>query len=148
MIVKSTKNQSSNLPKDLQGYAFGQDESTTLPLTLEKQYVVSGIRTIDDNRFFLIIPDSGELKAHPWWYPAVLFEVIDESIPEDWVYGGVSGDTFNSFPELANDTTGRFESNLEDGEEQEVSIFLSYYKKYAEAHGLWYTDGKTTEKSQ
>lgn len=146
MLVSNISNNTSSIPDHLQNYAFGQDETGVVPLTPDKKYVVSGVRVVDDNRFYLVIPDSGELKGHPWWYPASLFEVIDGSIPSDWVEGGIEGDTLHTFPELANDTSGQFESSLEDGEDREIAIFLGYYEKYAKAHGLWYADSKTLAK--
>lgn len=143
MLVKNTKNQSTDLPDHLRDYAFGQNESGVLPLTPDKKYVVSGVRTVDGNRFYLVIPDTGELKGYPWWYPASLFEIVDESIPSDWVEGGVEGDSFHTFLELASDTSGQFESNLEDGDDEEIAVFLSYYEKYAKAYGMGYADLKT-----
>ena len=145
MIVIAKKRRQKDLPTELQHYAFSQDKQHNLPLTIDKKYVVAGIRETLNNKFYLIIPDDGELKGYPWWFPSSLFKVVDKSMPPDWKKGGVEGDVLLTFPELALDKTGLFESNLEDGEDREVSVFLKYYETYARSHGLWYVDGKLVE---
>lgn len=65
-----------------------------------------------------------------------LFSIVDESIPDDWVRGGVEGDKIHTFPELSKDpTNGSFESNLEDGDATEIAIFKKYYEKYNNFYG-------------
>ncbi len=144
MIVKASRNKKVDIPLDIRNYAFGGD-GKQIPLTVGKRYVVSGIREMLGHEFFLIIPDDNELSGRPWWYPSELFEVTDDFKPEDWVKNDFPEVIYETFPELANDATGNFENNLEDGEQQEMSVFLSYYEKYARHHGLWYVDGKPAD---
>jgi hypothetical protein len=142
MVIKCINNDISFMPYELRGYAFGQNIDGRLPLTIDKKYVVSGLKIIGNNKFYLIIPDSGELKCHPWWYHETLFSIIDKSEPENWLTIKQDNLTYIGFPELTNDLDGKFYNALEDGEESAVNVFMWYYKDYAKSHGLWYADGK------
>lgn len=88
MLVACKRNTILGLPEELRNFAFGQDEQGLLPLTIGKKYVVSACQRVKGDTFFLIIPDNGELRTHPWWYPMELFEVTDASVPEDWLLEG------------------------------------------------------------
>lgn len=136
MLVIADKNDQSDLPDDISKYAFGQDESGRLPLTIGKKYVVSGVRHVMSEDFYLILADDGELKGNPWWHSASLFSVVDAQAPDGWVRGGTEEDSFYTFPELALDQTGEFENNLEDGESVERGIFLGYYREYVSKYEI------------
>lgn len=140
MIVKCKYNIRSKLPPKYRQYAFGGDDSI-LPVTLEKRYVVVGIETIDNDEFVLIIDDDNEITGTPWWHYKGLFQVIDESRPDDWKLIKSDSHSIETFPDLA-DNKNNFYSNLQDGEQYELKIFLKHYEKYARHHGLWYVDGK------
>ena len=135
MIVKAKYNHIKDLPLELQHFAYHQEAgSDLLPLTIGKQYVVAGIRKIENTMSYLIVADYGELRATPWWYPEHLFVVVDSNKPSGWVESGdPNGDSYIfTFPELALDETGDFENNLEDGEPEELGIFRKYYRRYRE----------------
>lgn len=75
-------------------------------LILEKEYVVMGIVIYkDSNCLYYLIDEDG----WPNWYPYLLFEVSDNSLPQDWyisVYNKSSiGDLYclAGFNELCND---------------------------------------------
>lgn len=53
MLARNVKNNQLDIPEYLQQYAFYQDESGILPLTINKVYVVSGIRYIGKDTFIL-----------------------------------------------------------------------------------------------
>ena len=141
MIITPIRTLKEDLPQDIRHYAFHQHKGK-LPLTPGKRYVVSGIRYIPPHKYYLIIDDDNELRAYPWWFPAELFKVVDDSIPPDWVTSRQEGYSIQSFPEIANDESGMFENNLDDGDPEEMKVFLKYYEQYARKHGLWYVDGK------
>lgn len=138
MLVEAIANNREAIPESIRHYSWEQKENGNLPLTIGKKYVVSGIQHSHGNDFYLIIADENELSGRPWWYPKTLFKVLDETRPSDWV----DGDGCVSFPELAQDKTGVFDSNLQDGDEEEKKIFLRHYEQYARDHNLWYVDGK------
>lgn len=69
MLVETIHNNENNIPKELRHYAWGQSDDGKLPLSIGKKYVVSGIQTNNNHKFYLIIPDDEELNGSPWWYP-------------------------------------------------------------------------------
>ena len=50
-------------------------------LTNDRQYVVHALTTFDAIVHIQIVDDWG----FPSWYPAVLFEIVDHSLPCDWI---------------------------------------------------------------
>lgn len=144
MLVTALKNRKLDLDKKLKHFAFGYDpQSATLPLTLEKKYVVAGIQNNQYGVFYLIIPDDAEDSAQPWRYPANLFKVIDGYRPKEWVETqDVDGYKIIGPKEMTSDNGPAFLDSLEDGEKREHGIFMSYYEKYAKHHDIWYVDGK------
>jgi hypothetical protein len=126
----------SDIPLDIRNYAYNQD-GNDLPLTIDRKYVVAGIRKTHGHTFYLILDDDDEPRGYPWWFPSELFEIEDDTQPEDWIEGGNKGvDEYLTFPELAKDRDegGMFADNLEDGNKPEVEVFLKRYKEYLKAY--------------
>lgn len=143
MLVTCHKDRQSDIPEQFRRYAFGQDDTGKLPLTIGKKYVVSAIKYVAHMPFLLIINDIDELKARPWWYPSTLFDVISDEKPNDWIEAADSP-TFKieGFPEIVDDAAGTFYQALEDGDEAAIKVFLKHYEAYARHHDLWYADKK------
>lgn len=142
MLITPRTNNVDDIPQPIRHYAWEKNREGNLPLTPGKKYVVSGLRFTHNYSFYLIIADENERSGRPWWYPTVLFDVLDATEPDDWVEYEEGDESVRSFAELALDKSGIFQNNLEDGEPQEKGIFLKHYEKYARAHNLWYIDGK------
>lgn len=138
MVVEAITDDRNDVPKSIRHYAWQLKEDTRLPLTIGKKYVVGGEQQDNGFNYYLIIADEDEYTGRPWWYPSKLFQIVNPERPADWV----DGDGVTSFPELAQDKTGTFYNNLQDGEPEELAIFLKHYEQYARAHNLWYVDGR------
>ncbi len=83
MKVRCVNNSYSALTKELQEFAFGQDESGKVDLTRGKEYVVYGVRENDLGKFYYILTDELNV-ALPWWMPSSYFKVVDEQRPTSW----------------------------------------------------------------
>lgn len=50
-------------------------------ITVGKKYEVHGLASFEEQIVFQVIDDI----RHPAWLPAWLFDVVDSTLPEDWV---------------------------------------------------------------
>jgi len=137
MIVTAIHNTRNVLPEIIRDDAYGYSPNGILPITIGKDYVVAAIiDNIKLGKYYLIIPDDGELKAYPWSFPAQLFETKDDYTPEDWeTYTGTDYE-ITGFPEITHDPDGKYFNNLEDGAEYAIHTFLKHFDKYAKHHNL------------
>jgi hypothetical protein len=77
-------------------------------LELGKEYPVMGIVIYTDSRCIYYLID---VQGRPDWYPYLLFEVFDNSIPKEWYFKinskDINSDIYMicSFAELCNDPT-------------------------------------------
>lgn len=143
MVVENLHNSQEDIPERFRQYAFGQDDSGKLPLTINKKYVVAATKVVNNQEFYLILGDDGELKGNPWWYPTNLFIVVDNDEPDDWTEDNSNPDyRIKGFAEIVDDPDGYFYNQLEDGKNEATQVFLKHYEAYARTHNLWYTDGK------
>ena len=84
MQVRCISNQISKVSDRLQAYAFDQDEDGEIDITVDKIYDVYGVQENNLGRFYLVQTD--ELNSDmPWWMPAELYELSDQTIPVGWI---------------------------------------------------------------
>ena len=84
MQVKCTLNHISAVNERLHSYAFDQDENGKIDITIDKIYEVYGTQENHLGKFFLVLTD--ELNNDmPWWMPAELYELSDQTIPVGWI---------------------------------------------------------------
>lgn len=88
------------------------DEFDNQYLSPGKEYLVVGY----DEQYLRVLDDVGE----PILYPRYLFEIVDPSVPGDWVRVDVDGQYFVDPPECSE--PGFYES-LFDGDPSASAIF-------------------------
>jgi hypothetical protein len=89
MIAKAKYDNTSNLNPNLREYAFTQDDQGSLEVTPDREYRVFGVQKNDLGNFYLVLTDSIHANV-PWWMPAELYEVVESTIPENWVERSVA----------------------------------------------------------
>jgi|APAga8741244001_1050109.scaffolds.fasta_scaffold02488_2 hypothetical protein len=130
MIVKCISNE---------GYMFspksvreGHDLKTIYEeLQVNKEYYVYGMILYEEGLKYLIYIES-EMPAYPLWYPAELFEVVDDSLPSDWnyKYNGVIDDAVAAvwgYKELVS-SESHFDG-LSEQENKDIELFLRRKKE-------------------
>lgn len=117
MIVQCIQENIDKLPTKLHSFAFSQDATGKVDCTIGKRYVVYGTRDNEYGRFYLVLTDTLYTDL-PWWMPAGLYEVVDETVPNDWVeHNDTAGKTF------ASNLYFGAEAEIEDGESQGIAVF-------------------------
>lgn len=125
MRVKCQSNTGGGLPTGIRDKALGLIADAEFPLTVGRSYAVYALTVFAGDTWYYLLDDDD--RAVPIWYPAVLFEVTDESIPDDWVFGYVrprsddGGYPVVSFPEWALDR--HFYERLAEGSAEAQEIF-------------------------
>lgn len=108
----------------------GDDE---IGVEIGQKYLVYGIIFWNDAPWFYLCED--EEDDYPTPFPADLFDIIDDSIPDEWhlSYHCIKGIPKSElvFSEWANDLL--FYENLINGSKKEVNIFKNYKIKLAAA---------------
>lgn len=103
----------------------GYRRSTSLPLTVGREYPVFALtNSIGGLWYYVLDDDDGD--GVPIWYPSAVFDVVDGLIPEGWMLGhgrtSRSGQSVVIGPsEWAGDPT--FYERLYDGDEVAVEQF-------------------------
>ena len=100
-------------------------------LEVNKEYYVYGIILYEDGIKYLLYVDS-EIPAFPLWYPAELFEVVDNVLPANWYYkfnGVIEGavSAIWGYKELVL-SDSHFDS-LEEQETADIELFLKRKKE-------------------
>lgn len=121
MIVKCKTSKLSDLPKDLQDFAFTQDNDGVLDITVGKEYRVYGIQKNDLGKFYLVLTDSIHFQL-PWWMPASLYEVLDSRTPDTWKKETVIGN-YGENEVIAPSAYFGHEEDIEDGESAGYEAF-------------------------
>ncbi|MDB5178272.1 MAG: hypothetical protein JWN01_215 [Patescibacteria group bacterium] len=122
MRIKCIHNSLTDLPEELQGFAFSQiSGETQLDITPGKEYDVYGVRENDLGKFYLVLTDKIYTKM-PWFMPASLYEVTDNSVPKSWVEKTDQGD-FGKEHRLAPDIYFGHEEDIEDGTDLGYEVF-------------------------
>lgn len=134
MKVKATKNSIDDLPEKLRGFAFNQDESGRIDITIGNLYDVYGVQEHSLGKFYLVLTDEIN-DDMPWWMPAVLYAVDNPKHPDTWVtkeekshYGENS--RTSSYPIYFGS-----EEDIEDGTEKGFEVFAKmqeYLRKAAD----------------
>jgi hypothetical protein len=125
MIVECRANTGSALPSTWRNEALGLGRDAEFPLTLGRRYVVYAFTVFKGHTWLYVLDDDD--RRHPIWYPAVLFDVRDPTIPDDWVFGyvrpggGKAEFPIVSFPEWALDR--RYYESLVDGDPTAAAVF-------------------------
>ena len=99
-------------------------------LEIGKEYLVMGIMTPKDSNCIYYLTDH---NGSPFWYPYLLFDITDNTIPKNWyiLILNKNGDgtifTLIGFDELCNDDD--FHDALMERDEQAM---LTYFKRRIE----------------
>lgn len=80
MIVRATKDSLKGVPRKFM-YS-GMSERTRVRLTIGQQYLVCALIVFEGAHLAMVLDDEGDLAT----LPTVLFEVVDDQRPGDWVY--------------------------------------------------------------
>jgi hypothetical protein len=132
MKIKCTDNKGLNIPKDFFELTGWSENMIFELLSINKIYNVYAVFTIQNNRCFLICDDlyDGDCFKYPTFYPASLFEIIDNTPSQYWITKENSnhfqkGTNNMGFPNIINEEF--FNGNLVEGYEREEEIF-DFYK--------------------
>jgi hypothetical protein len=120
MIVGALDNDINKLDKELSNFAFHQNSTGIVDLTIGKQYTVYGIRKNKMGVFYWVITDidSDEL---PWWMPAKFFKVVDDKIPPGWKMDSWEG--YGNESMTANPVSFDKTNAIEDGDPEGYEAF-------------------------
>ena len=142
MRVKCLYNTGKYTPKDFFVQYNWNEEMKFFGLTIGKEYTVYAVFILFNHPCYLICNDiyDGVSYAHPMFYPATLFEVMDNTPSKYWIKRKINfnnKDNMNDigFPDLLNDEY--FYGGVVEGYRKEVQIFQRWKKlidKEAEHH--------------
>lgn len=127
MIVKLIKEvKKEDIPDNGYGYYAYSCEP-------DKYYFVYAVLTVEGENPSYMINVWGENTNNTIYdIPAQYFNVVDDSIPQDWVFGKYEfGTNVHSFPEMANDQY--FYGKLLDDDPVAVETFERYQSEYEKA---------------
>lgn len=84
MKVRALKNNINDINNKYKEYSYNQDQTGEIDISIGSVYLVYGIQENRLGRFYLVLTDEINHDL-PWWMPADLYEVIDETRPTSWV---------------------------------------------------------------
>ncbi|MEG3917771.1 hypothetical protein QUA07_01330 [Microcoleus sp. T3_A4] len=120
MKIRCIANTGESLPEKYIDPPRGYTRKVELPLTINKEYVVYGIRSWQGIVWYYICDDN--YSYYPIQTPAPLFEVVDNRVSKYWQFmldpNGVLRFAFEQWF-----TDPYFYDKLTDQEEAEVEIF-------------------------
>ena len=122
MRIKAFKNNTNTLPEKLQGFAFNQDESGDIDITIGKLYDVYGTLDNESGRFYLVLTDDINNDI-PWWMPAQLYQITDETIPTNWIKKEASEEGGEKSTIQKYHIYFDAEEDIEDGTERGYQVF-------------------------
>lgn len=129
MTVKCITNKSKNLPEVYLDTMAGFTVNTEFDLSLDKIYPVFGISIRDGQIFYYLCGD-----VHPYYpvtYPAPLFEIVNDLLPDFWHYRFFSKNPDHqvliTFKEWIDNQF--FYDKLTDLERSALEIFKQYKEK-------------------
>ena len=88
-------------------------------LTPGKEYLVVGL----DHESFRVVHDLGE----PTLFPCSAFDIVEDAVPEDWVWKRFAEDEFYADPPELSEP-GFYEDYF-DGKEYAIEVFVSYLRR-------------------
>jgi hypothetical protein len=101
-----------------------KDSRSFRHLSKEKEYYVIGL----DHESFRVVDDKGD----PVLFPRNVFDIVDESVPQDWIWDWFSEDEFYASPPELH-APGFYEDFFERKEEA-VRQFESYLQRVGRVH--------------
>lgn len=124
LVVRCRENSLASLRDEFLDDRRGYRSSTTLPLSVGAQYDVFAISSFLGGFWYYVLDD--DRHRYPVWYPAPVFDIVSETVPEGWVLahhrtkdGGVT--SILSFPEWASDP--HYYERLVDDDPEAVTTF-------------------------
>lgn len=131
MKVRCVSNSGSFLPKECLDPRWGYSSETEFPLTTGRVYVVYAMTTQLAHLWYYVLDDNQ--LPYPVWQPSPLFDVVDGSLPGDWLINHHRSDNAGfypliSYPAWAND--GFYYERLVDGEPEAVQLFSQAVRTY------------------
>lgn len=118
LVLKCIANTLHEVPDEYLDSRTGYTRDRSLPLVVGQRYVVVAVAGWQGGMWLYVMLEPTD--SYPHWCPAPLFEVVDPTIPDDWIlcihhypHGGVAA--VMSFPEWAEDP--HFYERLVDGDE-------------------------------
>ena len=81
MVIRCKTNLIKDIPKEYQEY-HQKTHDRDLNLTVGRDYIVLGIVSENNRLFYYAESDNGTV----YWVAPTLFEIVDDSIPDDWVF--------------------------------------------------------------
>jgi hypothetical protein len=134
MKIKCVYNTGKNISENLLSL-YGYSENMIFEkITIGNIYTVYAIFTMKEKKWYLICSDwyDGAGLNFPEFFPASLFEIIDESPSRYWISTCQKDDYTNSgelvlntgFPNMINEEC--FYGNLLEDNEREVNLFKKY----------------------
>ncbi|UTR15006.1 phosphoribosylaminoimidazole synthetase [Salipaludibacillus sp. LMS25] len=123
MKVRCLSNNGRGLTK--KALSIGNSIETQYSLENDKIYTVYGINVWDEVMHYLVL---GKDENFPSWYPAELFEVVENVLPYEWYFNYYGEDSVTGvlaiwgYKELVLDTNHYIE--LIEREKNELNIFL------------------------
>lgn len=131
MRVKCLYNTGKYTPKDFFVQHNWTEEMKFIELTIGKEYTVYAVFILFNHPCYLICDDfyDGVSYAHPMFYPASLFEVIDNTPSRYWIQRRIKhGIEHNmndvGFPDILNDEY--FYGGVVEGYQKEVQVFQQW----------------------
>jgi hypothetical protein len=125
MIIRCKTNLIKDIPKDylkLHVHQTSYEDDPTL--TVGREYVVTGITSLKGKLLYYAERDNDVV----YWCAPPLFEVINDQIPDDWIFRiDPDGDFTISFKEWHEDG---FLDNYYDDKSREVGIVKEKIEKY------------------
>jgi len=124
-MVRCVANTGASIQEANIAPEMGIDRSTEFPVTIDREYVVFAVTMFRGTAWYYVLDD--DRRRWPIWKPASLFEVIDGSLPDSWIFGYfrfTHDDQYPilSFPEWAGDHS--FYERLVDDEREAAEIFV------------------------
>lgn len=133
MIVKFIGEMKGKFKETYKKYGYNED--TDFGLTVNKNYKVYGITTINKDQLFLICQDhfDGIYINFPRYFPRFYFEIIDGSLSNYWLlhfkidrYDNNEEVLEIGIPPIVEDPF--FYGNLVEGVPENAKIFLKFKK--------------------
>ncbi len=126
MRVRCIAHSGKSLPDNYIDSRLTLYSTQKFDITVGKEYVVYGLTTYFNKVWYYICDDN---RDYPIWYPAPLFEVVDNRASSFWKYRFDLADNsiLFAFEEWVSDLY--FYDRLTDGEAVEVATFMEWKKR-------------------
>ena len=133
MKIRCINNTGKNTPKSFFSQHGWTKEMVFVELTVGKEYTVYASFTLFNQQCFLICDDfyDGVYYAHPMFYPACLFDVVDDTPSKYWIRRRIKHNNEDDlddvgFPDILNGEF--FYGGVVEGYKREVNVFQKWKK--------------------